>query len=237
MKSQMIDKPVMIITGTRKGIGKYLAEYYIEKGFIVIGSSRGDNGFKMNNYNHYCLDVTDEISVKNMFSEIRKKYGRLDICINNAGIASMNHILLTPLKSAYDIINTNFIGTFLFCREAGKIMKNNGYGRIVNFTSVGTKLKIEGEAIYTASKAAVENLTEVLSREYSDFGITVNAIGPTPIKTDLIRSVPKEKIENITKRLAIQRLTENKDISNVIDFFLKKESNFITGQIIHLGGA
>ena len=135
------------------------------------------------------------------------------------------------------IIETNFIGTFLFCREACKIMKRSNYGRIINFTSVGTKLIIEGEAIYTASKAAVENLTQVLSKEYAEFGITVNAIGPTPVNTDLIRSVPKEKIDNITKRLAILRLTENKDISNVVDFLIKDKSDFITGQIIYLGGA
>ena len=233
----MIDKPVMIITGSRKGIGRYLAEYYTEKGFIVIGCSRGDIDFALNNYQHYCLDVCDESLLKKMFREIRKKHGRLDVLINNAGMASMNHVLLSPLKKTQDIINTNFIGTFLFCREAGKIMKKRNHGRIINFTSIGTKLKIEGEAVYTASKAAVENFTEVLSREYSKFGITVNAVGPTPVKTDLIRSVPKEKIENITKRQAINRLTENKDISNVTDFFIKYESEFITGQIIYLGGA
>jgi 3-oxoacyl-[acyl-carrier protein] reductase len=233
----MIDKPVMLITGSRKGIGKYLTDYYVEKGYIVIGCSRGNIDLEIDNYKHYCLDVTDEILVKNMFSEIRKEYGRLDILINNAGTASMNHILLTPLNKTKEIINTNIIGTFLFCREAGKIMKKNKYGRIVNFTSIGTKLKIEGEAIYTASKAAVENFTEVLSKEYSKFGITVNAIGPTPVKTDLIRSVPKEKIDNIINRLAIPRLTENRDISNVIDFFIMIESNYITGQTIYLGGA
>ena len=234
---KVINKPVMIITGTRKGFGKYLAEYYAKKEFQVVGCSRADIDFELDNYQHYCLDVSDELSVKLMFTEIRKYYGRLDILINNAGIASMNHILLTPLKKVRKIINTNFIGTFLFCREAGKIMKRNNYGRIVNFTSIGTKLKIEGELIYTASKAAVENLTEVLSREYAEFGITVNAIGPTPAKTDLIRSVPTEKIDNITKRLAILRLTENKDISNVVDFLIKDKSDFITGQIIYLGGA
>ena len=233
----MIDKHVMLITGTRKGIGKYLAEYYAEKGFIVIGCSRGNIDFELGNYEHFIVNVYDEKEVKKMFGQIRKTYGRIDILINNAGVASMNHSLLTPISTARKIIETNFIGTFLFCREACKIMKRNNHGSIINFTSVGTKLIIEGEAIYTASKAAVENLTQVLSKEYAEFGITVNAIGPTPINTDLIRSVPKEKIDNITKRLAIQRLTENKDISNAVDFLIKDKSDFITGQIIYLGGA
>ena len=233
----MIDKPVMIITGTRKGIGKYLAEYYAKKKFQVVGCSRGDIDFELDYYEHFCLNICDEEEVNKMFSQIRKTYGRVDIIVNNAGVASMNHSLLTPISTARKIIETNFIGTFLFCREAAKIMKRNKYGRIVNFTSVGTTLKIEGEAIYTASKAAVENLTQVLAREYAEFGITVNAIGPTPAKTDLIRFVPTEKIDNIIKRLPILKLTEYRDISNVIDFFISDRSDFITGQILYLGGA
>jgi len=232
----MIDKPVMIITGTRKGIGKYLAEYYSTKGFQVIGCSRGNIDFKLDNYLHFSLDVCDEKAVKKMFSQIRKIHGRLDVLINNAGIASMNHILLSPLKRTQDILNTNVIGTFLFCREAGKIMKNKRFGRIVNFSTVATKLKLEGEAIYAASKAAVENFTEILSREYAEFGITVNAVAPTPVATDLIRSVPKDKIDNLIKRLTINRIGELRDISNVSDFFISPQSDFITGQIIYLGG-
>ena len=107
----MIDKPVMIITGTSKGIGKNLAKYYLENGFIVIGCSRGDMDIQLNNYQHYCLDVSNESLVKKMFKEIRKKYGRLDVLINNAGISSENHVLLTPLKKAQDSLDTNFIGT------------------------------------------------------------------------------------------------------------------------------
>ena len=233
----MDSKTIMVITGTRKGIGKYLSEYYVEKEFMVLGCSRGKLDFKSDNYKHFSLDVSDEIAVKKMFLEIRKTYGRLDILINNAGVGSMNHILLTPLKKTYEILNTNFIGTFLFCREAGKLMKRNNFGRIVNFTSVGTKLRIEGEAIYTASKAAIENLTQVLSKEYAQFGITINNIGPTPVKTDLIRSVPTEKIDNINQRLAIPRYSKYRDISNVIDFFISDKSDFITGQTIFLGGA
>jgi 3-oxoacyl-[acyl-carrier protein] reductase len=115
-------------------------------------------------------------------------------------------------------------------------MQKNRYGRIVNFTTVATPLKLEGEALYASSKAAIINLTEVLARELAEFGITVNAIGPSPVKTDLIASVPPQKIENIINRQAIPRFCEFRDISNVIDFFIKPESDFITGQVIFLGG-
>ena len=97
-------------------------------------------------------------------------------------------------------------------------------------------MKLEGEAIYAASKAAVISLTEILARELSEFKVTVNALGPTPIKTDLIRGVPKEKLQSLLNRQAIQRFGNFGDISNVIDFFIRPESDFITGQVIYLGG-
>jgi 3-oxoacyl-[acyl-carrier protein] reductase len=127
-------------------------------------------------------------------------------------------------------------GTFLFSREAAKLMKNRRYGRIVNFTSVAVPLKLEGESIYVASKAAVASLTEVLARELAAYGITVNAVGPTPIETDLIRSVPRDKIERLVARQAIPRLGRFEDVANVVDFFLRPESGFVTGQNLFLGG-
>ena len=232
----MINKPVMLITGTRKGIGKYLAGYYSKKMYQVIGCSRGLIDYKLDNYQHFSLDVCDEKDVKRMFSQIRKSYGRLDILINNAGIASMNHALLTTMDTVHKIYGTNVFGTFLFCREAAKIMQRNQYGRIVNFSTVAVPLKLEGEAIYASSKAAVISLTQILARELADIGITVNAIGPTPVKTDLIKSVPVEKLERLIERQSIHRYGEYGDIINVIDFFIKPESNFITGQVIYLGG-
>jgi 3-oxoacyl-[acyl-carrier protein] reductase len=232
----MDKKPNLLITGTRKGIGRYLAEYYVKQGFHVYGCSRKPFDGHLEHYQHFCLDVSDEKQVKQMFSEIRKDPNGLDVLINNAGIASMNHILLTPLHHAQNILNTNFIGTFLFCREAAKIMRQHRYGRIVNFGSVASPLKLAGEAVYAASKAAVVNFTQVLAKELAAFGITVNAIGPTPVETDLIRAVPQEKIYEIVNRQAIRRIGEFRDITNVIDFFIRPESDFITGQAIFLGG-
>jgi 3-oxoacyl-[acyl-carrier protein] reductase len=180
--------------------------------------------------------VTDEAGVKGMLQNILKSLNRLDILINNAGIASMNHSLLMPMATARNIIETNFLGTFLFCREAAKLMKQNGGGRIVNFATVATPLNLEGEAIYAASKAAVESLTRILARELSPFNITVNAVGPTPVKTDLIRSVPQAKMNALIARQAIPRCGEFKDVINVVDFFIQPASDFVTGQVLYLGG-
>jgi len=229
-------KPVTLITGTRKGIGKYLAEHYVAQGHIVVGCSRSDVDWQLDGYHHFLVDVIDEQAVKALFKNIRLKFGVLDNLINNAGIASMNHLMLTPLSTVNNIFNTNVVGTFLFCREAAKIMAKSKYGRIVNFTTVATPLKLEGEAIYAASKAAVYSLTEVLARELAEFNITVNAVGPTPIDTDLIRSVPQDKMDRLVARQAIIRKGVLRDVSNVTDFFLRKESDFITGQNLYLGG-
>lgn len=227
---------VMIITGTRKGIGKALGEYYLGKGFIVIGCSRKAGTITNDNYYHYQLDVADEKSVISMVKDVAKKFGRIDVLINNAGIASMNHILLTSYDAIKNIYDTNLVGTFLFLREAAKIMAKHKRGRIIHFATVATPLRLAGEAIYASSKAAIVNLTEIAAKELADFNITVNAVGPTPIRTDLIKTVPTEKIDALLEQQAIKRFGEFQDVVNVIDFFIDKKSDFITGQIIYLGG-
>lgn len=227
---------VILITGARKGIGRALAEHYLDKGHSVAGCSRKNSDLSRERYTHYCLDVSDETAVQQMFADIAEKSGRLDVLINNAGIASMNHLLLTSAVKAKEIVETNFIGTFLMCREAARLMKKNRFGRIVNLASVATPLKLEGEAVYAASKAAVISFTQVAAKELAGFGITVNAIGPTPIETDLIKSVPKEKLDQLINLQAIKRPGTFGDVTNVVDFLIRPESEFITGQVIFLGG-
>ncbi len=226
----------IIITGTRKGIGRNLTEYYLSKGDHVFGCSRNPIDLSHPNYKHYNLDVTDEESALSLFKEIRKKEKRLDVLINNAGIASMNHSFLTPLSTARNILETNVLGTFLFSREAAKLMKKNKWGRIINFVTFAIPFKLEGEAIYAASKAAVVTLTEILSKEFASYGITVNAVAPPAIQTDLIKGVPSDKMDNLLKRQSIHRFGEPEEICNVIDFFIKPESSMINGQVIYMGG-
>ncbi|WP_086290738.1 SDR family NAD(P)-dependent oxidoreductase [Campylobacter devanensis] len=238
---------IIVITGTRKGIGKELSQYYLGLGDIVCGCSRGNSSIVHPNYRHFELDVGDEMAVVSMIRTIKKEFGKIDVLLNNAGIASMNHILTTPFKTMHNIFSTNVFGTFLFLREVSKIMvqnykkldeslKNSMPYRIVNFATVATPLRLEGEAVYAASKAALINLTQVGAKELSEFGITINAIGPTPVPTDLIKNVPKDKIDTLLNQQAIKRFGEFNDVLNVIEFFLNKKSSFITGQVIYLGG-
>src|SRR5437868_10628551 len=206
---------ITLITGISRGIGKYLALNYLNEGHVVTGCSRGKPDYDLQGIRHFEVDITQENSVSEMFFKIKSEYRSLTNLINNAGIASMNHALLTPAATAQKIINTNYLGTFLCSREAAKLMRKNG-GAIVNFTTVAVALDLEGEAIYASSKAAVESLTRVLAKEFSQFNVTVNAVGPTPVKTDLIANVPKDKIESLINRQAIKRFGEFTDLKNVI---------------------
>ncbi len=233
----MADARAMLVTGARKGIGRFLVEYYAEQGYKVAGCSRNPSDFDHPSYRHYEADVSDERAMTRLFGKLRKDLGGLDILINNAGVASMNHFVLTPTATVRRIMETNVLGTFTCCREAVKlIMAGKRPGRIVNMSTVATPLNLEGEAAYAASKAAVVSLTKILAREVADLGITVNAVGPTPIETDLIRSVASEKMEALLDRHPIRRYGTFEDVANVIDFFLRPESDFVTSQVIYLGG-
>jgi 3-oxoacyl-[acyl-carrier protein] reductase len=230
-------KPSALITGASRGIGRALAERFVSAGHRVAGCSRKEPERPLDGCRHFCLDVSDEKAVKKLFSEVRKEFGGLDVLINNAGVASMNHSLLTPLSTVERIFRTNVAGTFLFCREAAKLMKNAGRGRIVNLSTVAVPLRVEGESVYAASKAAVESLTQVLAREFAPFGVTVNAVGPTPVtEGGLIENVPRDKIDQLLARQAIPRMATFDDVYNVVEFFCREESDFVTGQIVYLGG-
>lgn len=228
--------PVTLITGTSRGIGRHLAEHYAGRGHSVVGCSRSESEWSAPGYEHHRADVSEPGDVESLFAAIRDVHGRLDHLVNNAGVASMNHSLLTPLSSVQAVLGTNVVGTFHVSREAARLMRRNEFGRIVNLTSVAVPLKLAGEAVYAASKAAVESLTEIMARELAPLGITVNAVGPSPVETDLVHSVPEEKIEALLARQAIPRRGEYADVANVVDFFLAPESGMVTGQVLYLGG-
>jgi 3-oxoacyl-[acyl-carrier protein] reductase len=232
----MEKEKVVLISGARKGIGRYLVEHYLSAGLLVEGCSRKGSDLQHRHYRHHTVDVTDENDVRRLINDIGEKYGKLDITINNAGIASMNHLMLTPLSISSRIIDTNLLGTFLMCRESAKLMKRNSWGRIVNFGSIAVPMCLDGEAVYGASKAAIVTFTKIIAKELSAYGITCNVVGPAPIETDLLRGVPKDKIAKIVQDLSIKRLGQFADVANVIDFFIKPESDYVTGQVIYLGG-
>lgn len=228
---------VALVTGSRTGIGEQLARQLAADGYHVIGCSRQPAEWSVDRYTHICADVTDEAQVKNLLGRIRKEWGRLDVTVNNAGAASMNHTLLVPGATVDRLLKLNVTAAFLVSRESAKLMRARKFGRIVNLSTVAVPLKLEGESIYIASKSAVEALTKVMSKELAEFGITVNAIGPGPIDTALIRGVPKAAIDALLSRLAIKRMSTAADVCHTLRFLIDPRSDSITGQVIYLGGA
>jgi 3-oxoacyl-[acyl-carrier protein] reductase len=230
------ERQVMLITGTRKGIGRHLAETYARRGFIVEGCSRGGASFEAEGYTHTEMDITDEKAVKAWISGIARRHGRIDCVLNNAAVASMNHVLLTPAKTANHMLAVNVTATMIVCRDAAKVMMRRRYGRIVNFTTIVDPIGLAGEAIYAASKSAVKTFTRILAFELGAWGITCNSFGATPIMTDMIKGVPQDKIDAVVNNLAIKRLGSLDDCVNVCDFFINPLSDNITAQVIYLGG-
>jgi 3-oxoacyl-[acyl-carrier protein] reductase len=226
----------VVITGATRGIGLVLAQHYLNAGDEVIGCGRTPSTIEHPRYTHRLVDVTDAEEIEDFFEELSRRPGKVNALINNAGIASMNSLALTPLETARRIMDTNLLGPFSFTRSALRVLRGAESARIVNFTSVAVPLLIEGEAIYAASKSAVETLTRISARELAPFGITCNAIGPSPIKTGLLSGVPEKKLAKLIDAQAIRRWAVPNDVVNVVDFFLRPESSMVTGQVIYLGG-
>lgn len=226
----------IVITGSSRGIGKFLAEFYLKNGHNVIGCSRSNCDIEHKNYRHFSVDVINEKEIQEMAGELRRTYKVIDVLINNAGAASMNHFLLTPTETARRLMEINYLGTFTMCREISRLMKKSAQPRIINFGTVAVALDLAGEAAYASAKAAVTSLTKILAKELAQFKITVNAVGPTPIKTALIAGVPDKKLEELLDKQAIRRFGTEEDVLNVIEFFINPKSSFITGQVVYLGG-
>ena len=226
----------VLVTGATRGLGKALVEHWLAAGDEVIGCGRGAAPITHERYSHYVCDVTDTVAVGALFSDLKRRAPQLDVLVNNAGIASMNPIALTPVEAARRMLDTNFLAAFNFTREALRLLRRASSPRVVNLTTVAVPLRLEGEAVYAASKSALETFTRIAAREMAPLGITCNGVGPCPVETDLTASVPRAKIQALIERQAIRRWGSPQDVINVIDFFVRPESAMVTGQIIYLGG-
>ena len=185
---------------------------------------------------HSKVDVTVEAEVREWIRRVHKHRGSIQVLINNAGAASMNAALLTPTSSLRSAVELNYLAAFTASREAAKLMRKERYGRIINLTTIAVPMLLEGELSYAASKAALEAATRIMAAELAPLGITCNLVGPSPVDTDLIRSVPKEKLNALLARLPMKSMAGREDVAYAVKVFASRQAGQLTAQTLYLGG-
>lgn len=234
---------VVLVTGASRGIGRELARKFAYEGTSVIINYRNNKEAadslinEISQFNSKCslfkADVTDKEDVKEMSSFIMKKYGKLDVLINNAGVCNDNRIQLMKLEQWNDIINVNLTGPFLCSKYFSKIMIRQGCGKIINIASLKGQEGCVGQANYSASKNGLIGLTKALAKELGGYNIAVNAICPGFIVTDLNRH-NQEKLEIAKNRSVLDIQYSLSDMTSFIIWLSSDYCNGISGQVFNL---
>lgn len=228
--------PVMVVTGTSKGIGKGIAQHFLAQGYRVAGCSRGESTIAADNYMHTVLDIADENQVRSWVRSIKRSFKRIDVLVCNAGYAPANLLMtMTSGEVLNSLLQTNIAGSFYTCREVSKIMMLQKSGRIITTSSMAVGLHEEGTSAYSATKSAIVEMTKIMAKELAPLGITCNVIAPSLLMTDAVEELGKDVIERALSKLTVKRPVTNEEICNIVAFFAAAESSCITGQVIHMG--
>lgn len=233
-----------LITGGTKGIGKAVAQRFLEEGYEVILNYWHDEDSALatqNEFNEldYCpvlmrADVSNEVQVKEMFAEIFRIFGGLDVLVNNAGISKVNVIQDTTLADWEEVNGVNLRGVFLCSREAVRSMISHGRGAIVNIASVWGEVGASCEVAYSATKGGVIAFTKALAKELAPSHITVNCISPGVIDTEMNGNLSAEEMEELINQIPLGRLGNGEDVASAVLF--AAESSYMTGEVISIGG-
>lgn len=227
---------VVLVTGSRRGVGKIICEHFLSEGAKVIGLARSESTIDNPKYHHVQVDIADVDAVQRVFLELRTVITTIDIVINNAAVLTSQYAMIMPPSAAQAMVNTNLLAPFMISREAAKMMRKSKWGRIINIGSMAASLEPIGDSVYAACKAGLSTLANVMAKEFSTFNVTCNTLGITAIESDMLSQLPREKIDAIIESLPVPRFALADDILNVIDFFASERSSYITAQTIFLGG-
>ena len=235
-------KDVILITGATRGIGRETAEFFLKKGFTVAGfykeseKNAKELEEKYANFLSYKTDVGNEEEVKKSVSDIINRFGKIDCVINNAGISEARLIQDETNESFDRIFSTNMKGVFLVTKEVLPCMINAKKGKIINISSMWGITGGAMEVLYSSSKAAVIGFTKALAKEVTPSGITVNAVAPGVIRTDMLNNLSEETLAELKEETPLNRLGLPKDIAKVCYFLYSDSADFITGQVITADG-
>jgi 3-oxoacyl-[acyl-carrier protein] reductase len=242
----MAEKRVVVVTGASRGIGRAIAVTLAKPGCeIVVNYHSGidaaqetADAIKARGGNPYLqqFDIADGNAVKEAFKEIVKTHSRIDVLVNNAGITRDNLLVLMKDAEWDSVIDTNLKGTF-FCSQAViKPMMRQKYGRIINLTSVVGATGNAGQSNYAAAKAGIIGLTRSLARELISRNITVNAVAPGYIATDMTRDMPDKAKEGLLAQIPAGRPGTPDEVAAAVEFLTSEQAGYITGQVLHVNG-
>lgn len=243
--SQLADK-IAVVTGGSRGIGRAIALELAKRGAHVVVNyhSHADaaqavvdeiiaNGGRAN---HIQADVSDEAQAQQLIKETTTAHGKIDILVNNAGITRDNVIMMMKPEDFDAVINTNLRSTWLCAKAAVRSMMSKRYGRIINITSVSGIMGQAGQTNYSASKAGIIGFTKALAREVASRGITVNAVAPGFVLTDLTKNLPEELTTQLNTFIPLGRWGEAQDVAHAVAFLASDEASYITGHVLNVDG-
>ena len=235
-------KKVALVTGASRGIGAAIAQRLIQDGFFVVGTATSESGAEkiVENYAEngtgMVLDVRDGDAIDALVSEIEQKYGSVLILINNAGITKDNLLLRMSEDDWDDILNIHLKAVYRLSKRVLKGMTKARFGRIINISSVVAHFANPGQANYSAAKAGIEAFGRSLAKEMGSRQITVNAVAPGFIATEMTEQLSEEIRKKMSDQVALSRFGEPQDIANAVSFLASDKASYITGTVLHVNG-
>ncbi len=240
-----LENKVAIITGGANGIGLAACERFAEEGahvimadFDEVAGKEQEALFKSKELDvtFLQLDVVDRQSVSNLVEQTVKKYGKIDILINNAGITQDATLLKMEPEQFQNVLNVNLIGVFNCMQTVVPYMLENGSGKVINTSSVSGVYGNFGQTNYAATKAAVVGMTKTWAKEFGRKGINVNAVAPGFTVTAMVEKMPEKVIDQMKSIVSLQRLGKPRDIANAYLFLASDESDYVHGHVLHVDG-
>lgn len=237
----MLSKKIAIITGATKGIGKAITQLFADSNAIIYGIGRDEcelNALEQYSPNIHSVkaDVCHTNEFKNIFQTIYKQHGHIDILVNNAGVMNDALIGMISEEMILDMFQTNVFSVIQLTQLAARFMKKQKFGNIINIASIIGLQGNSGQSVYSATKGAIISFTKSAAKELAPSNIRVNAIAPGIIKTDLLSTVPENKLLERISTIKLGRIGQPADVAKTALFLASDYSEYITGQIISVDG-